>query len=66
MVTAIVLETGCLQFNKLNVFIAFRWTLLRLIIKTGDSLAKARHGYDVRIKVTLANDAEGPAICLRD
>ena len=27
-----------------------------------DSLAKARHGYDVRINVSQANDAEGPAI----
>ena len=32
VVTALVLETGRLQFNKLNVFIAFCGTLLRLYI----------------------------------
>ena len=31
VVTALVVETGCLQFNKPGVFITFRWTLLRLV-----------------------------------
>ena len=66
MVTALVLETGCLQFNRLDVFIAFRWTLLRLAYNKNrhiyDSLAKARHGYDVAMNVSQANDAEYPVI----